>query len=113
MSCCHTQEPTTPSSTDSDGDGVSDFLEDAFGTDKDTPDAVLSKPVYSRDAAGNIDYTVMNATSGYTYKLQRSKDLVTWTTEATLVQGDPSVVTISNTHLETDGKVFIRIQVTK
>lgn len=68
----------TAADLDSDGDGVLDTTEAAFGTN---PNAANSRPALSiaKNALGTFTFTWPTAT-GRTYKLQSSANLQTWTT---------------------------------
>lgn len=93
---------------DPDGDGYSNFLEDAFGMNPNVSDAwnALSK------TSNGFQYEVRNMKAGYTYKVQTTANLVTgpWSTIQTIsAAGGPTYVQMGSSEL----KKYIRTEVSK
>lgn len=129
--------PSTLDTEDSDGDGTSNLLEDAFDSDYLTPGTenlptattVIVGPStypairYHRRSGGagttGIDYKI----AGLQYAVEQSVDLVTWTGGAGVVQSDSvapdgngvteTVVVRSLTDLATNPTQFLRVKVTR
>jgi hypothetical protein len=71
---------------DSDGDGMSNFMERAFGGDSLSNDSKSAKPrpIMKKDGKQRIGFLRYNADSnseGIEYIVERSTDLRTWTTD--------------------------------
>lgn len=104
---------TIDTTTDSDQDGIVDFLEDAFGTDPNTPDAPTATDLLSVDNGGNVNYTVYNVTIGYQFYVDISSNLVDWVNYTNLnASGNTSALPVPASHA-IDGKLFIRTRVEK
>ncbi|MGI9241588.1 MAG: hypothetical protein ACR2RV_12365, partial [Verrucomicrobiales bacterium] len=73
---------------DTDGDGLSDLLEDAFGTDPSTPDAadwalaIMADPglsiTFSRHPGGTVGADGKYSAQGVVYSIEGSSDLRVW-----------------------------------
>lgn len=110
-----TEEPRPD--MDRDGDGLNDFLEDAFGMNPYLQDAPDWQTLHRIDSSGNVSNTVLNVTSGYTYELQFSNDLNdsnSWTTVNSFSGGTgPTNMIIDQSHAGSNGCLFIRVKVSK
>lgn len=102
---------------DSDGDGLNDFLEGAFGFHPMVIDAPEVSDYLTVDASGNVQYTVYNVVNGYTHELQYTSDLSSgsWASHTTLNGvdgGNPTVETLP-AGLASNDRLFLRVRVTK
>lgn len=107
---------------DPDGDGVSNFLEYAFGMEPDTPDAQLApRPVEMPGSGSPLQWTFVRERAGVRYVVKSNGGLAGWsgaavewdsgTSPANLVPvGDTQVVEVPVTGKE---RIFSRLEVTE
>lgn len=97
---------------DDDGDGLSNLLEFAMGTDpkvsNELPALVIS------GSTGTIDFTSHLGRSGFNLEFQTSPDLKIWTTQSTTATGvvDSIQTNQYSVDLSTTGELFWRLRAT-
>ncbi len=79
---------TALATADTDGDGVKNLLEYAFGTQPNATSSVF-RPTVARGTATSMDYTFtrLSTRTDLIYEVQYSTDLQTWSTGATSSAG--------------------------
>ncbi len=84
--------------TDTDGDGIADSIELAFGSDPNNAASVPSVPATARNALGEVTLTFASET-GRTFTVQYRDDLLTgtWQTLATVTATGPTASYIDTT----------------
>ena len=110
-------EADTSATGDPDGDGLTNFQEYAFGLDPTSGSSVSPITVPLDKASGTFKYTrrATPATTGLTYTVWTSTDLVHWTEDAgagasVTTSGDVETVTFTpSPELLTELKLFVRV----
>ena len=107
---------TTPTG-DADGDGMTNQQEYAFGLDPSTSSSV--NPIVQPLVNGTFKYTrrASPATTGLTYTVLTSADLVHWaadagSAESVVTNGSVETVTFTVTTPAVNGKLFVRVEAT-
>ncbi len=105
------------STADPDHDGLKNLEEYAFGLDPSSGSSVNPITVLLDKTTGMFSYTrrATPATTGLTYTVLTSTDLVTWTpdtgsAETIVTAGDVQTVTFTVTNPAVDGKLFVRVK---
>ena len=108
--------PDKTATGDPDGDGMNNQQEFAFGLDPRFGSSVNPITQQLDHATGTFSYTrrATPATTGLTYTVLTSTDLVTWTPDAGTAEsiatsGDVQTVTFTVTNPAVNGRLFVRV----
>lgn len=102
--------------SDPDGDGVSNLLEYAFGSDPLTPSSTADPVCALNPSTSSLTFTFLRARSDLTYEVQSSSDLSTWQTIATnpgTVSATTPITVTDTASLADTPRRFLRVRVSQ